>query len=1710
MKHFYSKLCNTSVCCVLTTLLLLPAASFAQLSGKYSLDPTATASSTNYTNWASVVSDLVSGTRSDGGTAQGSGVSGAVEFTVHDQVYSNTNISFSAITGSSSTNTITFQSAGGDSTKCKLVRPSGGTTDYVLQLNGADFITFKNMGFERTGTNTSSTVVRITNTSNDNTITNCWLKGRKAPSNSSLGFNYGIGSVIYFVGAGSNTTIENNKLIYGYNGVFSTTSGSGNEILNNVIDTSGSSGVYMTNQTNLKVIGNDLNMGDFGPSTGHYTSYGMRIESSPGADLSKNKIRMLAVNGQVVRAVIVANMAGTSSNKTLVSNNFILNAGGTGDCTGLAVYNSFYVGFFSNNILITNSLKAGSAYYHYAAYSNSNIRLNNNNFTNKGGGYVYNVPGTNTTDLASIDYNNCYTSGSKFGMWNGTDYATFAAWKTGSDRDTNSVNSDPGFSSNTDLHVSNIGINGKGMYLASVLDDIDGEIRSTTAPDIGADEFFPANLDAGISKIDSPAAFCAGTSNVKVIFQNYGITTITKLDVNWSVNGVSQKAFKWTGSVKSGVSSSPINLGSFTFKANTQYSFKVWTVSPNGNSDGKNVNDTITITRQPGLSGTYSIGSASASDYKSFNDAITAMTARGICGATTFNVADGTYDEQITLVQLDGMGAANPVVFQGVSKDSSKVKITLATTVATGNNNAAIQLRGADNTAFKYMTFERTGTNPYGHVVHILGESHNNTFANCQMLAPVVTTANVNSVNIWSDFGIDTGNVFMNNYVQNGYFNMMYGGFSADHENGTVVQGNVFGNAYGSSVQISYTDDLVMHDNTFESVRTKAVSNYDVSLTGCDKELKVTNNRFVSNNTDTSLFIDACRGTTSGPGLIANNLLLRKNGIGFLLNAVEYQQVVFNNMNFTGDKTRTTAISTTPAKANDIVLKNNCIAMDSGLVYRIFLKGHVSSSDHNNLFTNDVKFAEWNAKLYWDMASFTNISKMDSNSIGVDPLYKSATDLHVTHPALYDAGTPIAGVTLDIDGDARTSLPDIGADEFTIGPDDASISTIVEPSSGVCAGTYSVKAVIRNLGNNSLTSASVGWDLNGNAQTGISWTGTLSNRQGDTLTLGTLNLKGGATPVIRAWTTSPNGKKDGFPANDTFSSKVRVYNLPFAYGGKDKKLCIGDSVQLGIPGASGNEFLWTDTAKNILTTKSRVYVQPSVTSDFIFTLINTQNNCVNRDTVKVVVVNYPVADAGTDVVICEGDSLQLGSTPIITDEYNWTSNPASFVSTTAQPKVGPTGTTTYILEQKVIGSQCATTDSVVITVSPVPVASVTGVLEACDEAIIGYKAGSKGNTYQWTLTGATTIDGAATDSITVKWSPFGSGSIQLVESNAYCADTATLSITVHENPNAEIQIEGSCAGRDVIFTDLSTAGTRAWDFGDGGTATKKKSPHNYAAEGSYKVGLTVTTDKGCQDTAQKQFTAVKIPAISFEIPNQVCEQNELSFNNTSTGADTYRWDFNDGNTSTDENGTHTYTEAKLYTVQLLGDKEGCSDSLTKSVIVDPLPDASFTTEADWYNVKVTPATTDGSKYEWDFGDGETSTDTEPTHTYDIPDTKEMTITLTLTSKDGCENTSTQQVEVIGTGIDERLPKGINTLSTYPNPFEQSTRIEMDLNESIDVEVTLFDIRGQELGTLLSQKDISGTLQIDINGSDLNLVSGTYVVRILVDQEHLVKQVIQMK
>ncbi|MFH2096572.1 MAG: T9SS type A sorting domain-containing protein, partial [Bacteroidota bacterium] len=114
------------------------------------------------------------------------------------------------------------------------------------------------------------------------------------------------------------------------------------------------------------------------------------------------------------------------------------------------------------------------------------LQLQNNIFSNTGGGYAIYINQTSSINLS--DYNDLYATGSYLGYWSGN-CANLAAWKTASSKDPNSISVLPAFVSTTDLHTCNASLNGAGFPVSEINTDIDKQGRNIFTPDIGADEF---------------------------------------------------------------------------------------------------------------------------------------------------------------------------------------------------------------------------------------------------------------------------------------------------------------------------------------------------------------------------------------------------------------------------------------------------------------------------------------------------------------------------------------------------------------------------------------------------------------------------------------------------------------------------------------------------------------------------------------------------------------------------------------------------------------------------------------------------------------------------------------------------------------------------------------------------------------------------------------------------------------------------------------------------------------------------------------------------------------------------------------------------------------------------------------------------------------------------------------------------------------------
>jgi len=234
---------------------------------------------------------------------------------------------------------------------------------------------------------------------------------------------------------------------------------------------------------------------------------------------------------------------------------------------------------------------------------------------------------------------------------------------------------------------------------------------------------------------------------------------------------------------------------------------------------------------------------------------------------------------------------------------------------------------------------------------------------------------------------------------------------------------------------------------------------------------------------------------------------------------------------------------------------------------------------------------------------------------------------------------------------------------------------------------------------------------------------------------------------------------------------------------------------------------------------------------------------------------------------------------------------------------------------------------------------------------------------------------------------------------------------------------GGCSPFSVSFTNTTTgasaAATYEWNFGNGNTSVLKNAAAVYHEEKNYTVTLTVKD--GSQTSKQTKTIAVyKKPTVAFTFsPNNGCIPLTVNFTSSSQAGDgtltAYHWDFGDGSTQESPGAriSHTYNFQQTASVSLTAvNSHGCSNTLTKNDIikVNPALQASFS--ADKTMLCDLPGTVNFSNtstgagtlaYEWDFGDGTTSKDKSPSHSY----TKKgiYTVKLTVKSSEGCTNSS---------------------------------------------------------------------------------------------------------
>lgn len=532
----------------------------SQLSGIYTIGGPAGAR--NFTTFTDAINAL-----------NGCGVTGAVTMNIAPGNYSGAYV-IKKVEGASATNTVIFNGA---DPATRVVNGTGVATFY---LEGAKHITIKNLTVANYGS--ASAGFLLNKNADSNTIEGCIIKVDTVGSSS-----YSAGITVTNSTTSATTAgalvdylvIRNNTFTGGYRGVNFYGSpdirSKGLVIENNTFRKVYYYGMYLYYVNDVSISRNKVF------DMRNTFTYGISLNYSDNFDVQRNNL--VAVNYGLY--IFSGNTATTApAQRSRIYNNILIGEG----TSGLYLSTVKYVDVYNNSMRGVRG---------FQSFTTSENNYQNNIFygtTN----FAFDL-GTAMTGTNVVDYNIYYSGGTNV-VKNGTPtFATLAAWKVANPLlNLYSLQGDPVFQSNKDLHVTGTLANDAGNSSLGITVDVDGDVRpapGASSIDIGADEYTPLLLDAQLVKVLSPVNNSCGDSltDVIVVIKNGGVSNISGLTlggmVNGSVNGSLTTLLP--GSIASnGVDT--VNLGTINTSMGGNFNLKLFT---NLNGDQKRSNDTLAL-----------------------------------------------------------------------------------------------------------------------------------------------------------------------------------------------------------------------------------------------------------------------------------------------------------------------------------------------------------------------------------------------------------------------------------------------------------------------------------------------------------------------------------------------------------------------------------------------------------------------------------------------------------------------------------------------------------------------------------------------------------------------------------------------------------------------------------------------------------------------------------------------------------------------------------------------------------------------------------------------------------------------------------------------------------------------------------------------------------------------------------------------------------
>ena len=445
---------------------------------------------------------------------------------------------------------------------------------------------------------------------------------------------------------------------------------------------------------------------------------------------------------------------------------------------------------------------------------------------------------------------------------------------------------------------------------------------------------------------------------------------------------------------------------------------------------------------------------------------------------------------------------------------------------------------------------------------------------------------------------------------------------------------------------------------------------------------------------------------------------------------------------------------------------------------------------------------------------------------------------------------------------------------------------------------------------------------------------------------------------------------------------VFVNDTPNVQAGPDFAVCADDSslLLMGHSPLLGGLGYWLGRAVDSLGNFDPRQANPNDTTHLTYVFIDL-NGCQESDKRIVTRNELPMVEAGPDTSFCRTPNNQPLPTAMPSGGI-WSGNGVTdSLLGLFNPVLADTGRhVVYYTFTDIHG--CSNYDSLIVTIIlPDSVSAGPDDSICVNGGLLLLSGFYPLNTGIWSGTGY--IGNNQFDPQASGVSPNNTYTLTYTIGTGSCQVSDDKIITVLDTPVVNAGLDFSVCESEDIMTLTSGSPVGGFWTGNGIVGTNQFDP-GIPIYGFHTLTYSYTDPiTGCTNTDFLRVRVDSLPHVSFTFPNNICKGDTVHFQNTSSGAIGYSWDFGDGNQSVLANPTHIYTDTGTYTIRLIATAPtGCVDSFFNTITIIQEPIVAFDMSDTAGCAVLTVLFTDrsisyGGSYFWNFGNGQTSTLANP-------------------------------------------------------------------------------------------------------------------------------------